>query len=69
MTTKYNPYKNSILGRGNGILKNEFFISDSKMSKSEIQRIVDQSIYIYNNERPHLSCKMMTPCQAHIKRK
>ena len=69
MTTKYDPYENSIAERVNGILKQEFFISDARMTKSEIQKIVDQSIYIYNNERPHLSCEMMTPCQAHNKGK
>ena len=35
------------------------------MTKNKIQKIVDQSIYIYNNERPYLSSEMMTPCQAH----
>lgn len=69
MTTKYDPYENSIAERVNGILKQEFSISDARMTKTEIQKIVDQSIYIYNNERPHLSCEMMTPNHAHEKGK
>ena len=53
----------------NGILKQEFSISDKRITKREAQGIVDRSIEIYNNERPHLSCIMMTPNQAHTKGK
>jgi transposase InsO family protein len=53
----------------NGILKQEFSISDKRITKREAQGIVDRSIEIYNNERPHLSCEMMTPNQAHTKGK
>lgn len=65
MTEKYDPYENSIAERVNGILKGEFGISDVRMTKREARRVIDQSIYIYNNERPHLSCKLMTPNEAH----
>jgi len=65
MTTKYDPYENSIAERVNGILKGEFSISDTRITKKEAQNIIDRSIEIYNNERPHLSCEMMTPNQAH----
>ncbi len=37
--------------------------------KSGTQKIVNQSINIYNNGRPHLSCNMMTLCQTHAKGK
>ena len=69
MTTKYDPYENSIAERVNGILKGEFSISDIRITKKEAQNIIDRSIEIYNNERPHLSCEMMTPNQAHTKGK
>lgn len=65
MTTKYDPYENAIAERVNGILKQEFSISDARMSKNEISNIIDQSIFIYNNERPHFSCNLMTPNKAH----
>jgi len=65
MTTKYDPYENAIAERVNGILKGEFSISDTRITKKEAQKIIDRSIEIYNNERPHLSCEMMTPNQAH----
>lgn len=67
MTTKYDPYENSIAERINGILKQEFSISDKRMNKKEIHKIVNQSIYIYNYERSHFSCQLMTPAIAHIK--
>lgn len=69
MTTKYDPYENSIAERINGILKDEFSISDHRITKKEAKKIVDRSIYIYNNERPHFSCELMTPHQAHLRGK
>lgn len=65
-TNKYDPYENAIAERINGILKQEFSISDPKIPRSEIENVVKQSIYIYNNERPHWSCHLLTPNQAHI---
>ena len=67
MTTKYDPYENSIAERVNGILKDEFSISDKRLNKNEIHKIINQSIYIYNYERTHYSCELMTPGVAHIK--
>jgi len=69
MTTKYDPYENAIAERVNGILKQEFDISNSKIQKSEINYLVNNSIKIYNNMRPHFSCNLMTPDLAHIKGK
>lgn len=65
MTTKYDPYENSIAERVNGILKTEFSISDKRIPRKDIQKIINKTIYIYNNERPHLSCELMTPNKAH----
>jgi len=69
MTQKYDPYENSIAERINGILKQEFDISNNKIPKHEAQRIVKNSIKIYNNMRPHFSCNLMTPQIAHLKGK
>ena len=67
MTEKYDPYENSIAERVNGILKQEFDISNSRLNKTEAIKNIHRSIHIYNNERPHLSCQMMTPNEAHVK--
>lgn len=69
MTQKYDPYENAIAERINGILKHEFDISNSRLHKDEAIRVVTNSINIYNNLRPHFSCKLMTPQQAHLKGK
>ena len=67
MTKKYDPYENSIAERVNGILKQEFDISDRRLTKVEAINNINRSIYIYNNERPLLSCEMMTPNEAHLR--
>ena len=69
MTTKYDPYENSIAERINGILKDEFDISSSKAHESDVKKIVTSSISIYSKMRPHFSCKLMTPEVAHLKGK
>jgi len=45
----------------------EFGISDSRLSKDEARYNINRIIYIYNNERPHLSYDMLTPKEAHIR--
>lgn len=65
MTESYDPYQNAIAERINGILKQEFLIDTQKINISIMQKIVKQSIFIYNTKRPHLSCNMLTPEQMH----
>lgn len=65
MTTKYDPYENAIAERVNGILKDEFEISNRKLSMDEARRNVNHAIKIYNKKRPHWSCQFLTPEQAH----
>ena len=66
MTQKYDPYENAIAERVNGILKQEFDISNPRLQKAEVNKIVTNSISIYNKMRPHFSCNLLTPEQAHI---
>ena len=69
MTTKYDPYENAVAERVNGILKQEFLISDTRIPKEEAYYIIKQSIETYNELRPHYSCEYLTPEQAHSGRK
>lgn len=69
MTTQYDPYENSIAERVNGILKGEFEISSTRQTKKEAFRYIERTISVYNKLRPHYSCKLMTPNQAHKKGK
>ena len=65
MTESYDPYRNAVAERVNGILKQEFLLENLKHDLGIIKKIVAQSIYIYNNQRPHYSCYMRTPVQMH----
>ena len=65
MTTDSDPYSNAVAERVNGIIKNEFNLEKYKVDLNTLQKIVAQTIKIYNNERPHLSCSFLTPDQMH----
>jgi transposase InsO family protein len=66
MTENGDPYENAIAERINGILKYEFLIIDGFKNHLEALKVIKESIGIYNNERPHLSCEMLTPNQTHL---
>lgn len=66
MTENSDPYENAIAERVNGILKYEFSIGDGFKNHASALSEVKKSIFIYNNRRPHRSCKMLTPAQAHL---
>jgi len=65
MTEKYDPYQNAIAERVNGILKQEFIRGISINDLTLMNNLLEESITIYNNERPHLSCEMKTPQFMH----
>jgi transposase InsO family protein len=51
-------------GGVNGILKMEFLLHRPK-DLAEARRMVDESMQIYNQERPHLPLKYKTPDAVH----
>jgi transposase InsO family protein len=65
MTECYDPYQNAVAERVNGILKQEFMVDNQQVDIKTLSRIVKESVAIYNNERPHYSCLMLTPAQMH----
>ena len=65
MTENGDPYENAIAERVNGILKEEFGLSDKFEDLIQAKELTSQSIKIYNHLRPHLSCLMLTPNQMH----
>ncbi len=65
MTEGYDPYSNAVAERINGIIKNEFELENYKVDLNVIQKLVAESIEIYNQERPHFSCNLLTPIQMH----
>ncbi|PTP08952.1 IS3 family transposase [Vibrio splendidus] len=52
--------------RVNGILKQEFLLTQCKDLR-ELKTLVEESIYTYNEMRPHLSLGMNTPNKMHEK--
>lgn len=64
MTDGYDCYQNALAERVNGILKQEFLLYQCQ-NMNELKQLVDESIYIYNEIRPHLSLGMKTPNQVH----
>jgi len=65
MTENGDPYENAIAERINGILKDEFGLSDKFEDVIQAKQLTKESIKIYNQRRPHLSCSMLTPNQMH----
>lgn len=65
MTETYDPYQNAIAERVNGILKHEFILGITTRDLGLMKKLIQQSIDIYNNERPHWSCWMNTPVFMH----
>ena len=66
MTESYDPYANAIAERINGILKNEFIGYKNTCAIETMEKLVKNSIEIYNNKRPHYSCFYQTPEQMHL---
>lgn len=65
MTEAYDPYENAVAERVNGILKDEFDIGEGFTHHAQAAKEIKYAIETYNSLRPHFSCDMMTPQQAH----
>ena len=65
MTESYDPYANAVAERVNGILKGEFIGYKNKNSLKTMEKLIKNSIKIYNERRPHFSCFYNTPSQMH----
>lgn len=64
MTDGYDCYQNALAERVNGILKTEFLLYRPD-NLEQAQKMVSQSVRIYNYERPHLALQYKTPDAAH----
>lgn len=66
MTENGDPYENAIAERINGILKTEFKLNRVFGTYMEALLAVKTSVYNYNTLRPHMSCNLLTPQEAHF---
>ena len=69
MTESYDPYANAVAERVNATIKHEFLLEELSCDLPTQQQIVAQSVAIYNELRPHLSCGMLTPNEMHNQNK
>ena len=65
MTENGDPLENSIAERINGILKEEYLDHHNSMTIDQMQEKLKRAVALYNNERPHMSCSMLTPGEVH----
>jgi putative transposase len=65
MTTKYDPCENAVAERVNGILKTEYDIGEGFVGEKDAKREIKYAIWLYNTDRPHMSCHGLTPVVAH----
>jgi transposase InsO family protein len=67
MTENGDPLENAIAERANGIIKDEYLSHHHYKSIHDIEEKLIQVVNLYNNERPHMSCSMLTPGEVHTK--
>ncbi len=65
MTENGDPYENALAERMNRTIKEEFGMDKILKSKQLVKQLVSESIFLYNNKRPHLALKMKTPEQVY----
>ena len=66
MAAKGDCYENALAERVNGILKDEFNLDTTFRNKEQAMSAVHQSIYIYNQHRPHWGIQLDTPNKRHV---
>ncbi len=66
MTDGYDCYQNALAERVNGILKQEFLLEEYPTFEI-LRQVIDESVLIYNEYRPHLSLGLKTPNEVHKK--
>jgi putative transposase len=68
MTENGDPYENALAERMNRTIKEEFGMDRKMKSKEQVKKLVEESIFLYNQKRPHLALKMKTPNQVYYEK-
>lgn len=61
-----NCYENALAERMNGILKCEYGLDNLFVDRQQALVAVQQAIWLYNYERPHLSLNYRKPSEVHL---
>lgn len=67
MTQNGDPLENAIAERANGIIKEEYLYPHNYKNITDIEQRLTDVVSLYNNERPHMSCGMLTPGKCMLK--
>lgn len=65
MTEKPDPLENLVAERVNGILKQEYLSHYTVRLLDKAAQHLERAVFLYNYKRPHLSCAMQSPHEAH----
>jgi putative transposase len=65
MTENGDPYENALAERMNRTIKEEFGMDRTLRSRKQVKQLVEESIFLYNQKRPHLALNMKTPEDVH----
>lgn len=65
MTENGDPRENAIAERINGIIKDEYLDNYEVESVHQAKQLLDRSVALYNEERPHMSLGNFRPEEAH----
>lgn len=68
MTENGDPYENALAERMNRTIKEEFGMDRKMKSRELVKKLVEESIFLYNNKRPHLALNMKTPDQVYYEK-
>jgi transposase InsO family protein len=61
-----NCYENALAERMNGILKCEYGLDDLFVNLEHVRLAVEQAVWLYNYDRPHLSLEFAYPATIHF---
>lgn len=65
MTENSDPYENALAERMNRTIKEEFITMKKLTNIQVVKQLIDETVRLYNQYRPHLSCDFMTPNVKH----
>lgn len=61
-----NCYDNAVAERVNGILKLEYGLDETFVDLAQAHLAVEQAVWLYNHERPHLALAYQKPFQVYV---
>ena len=67
MTEVNHCAENSVAERLNGILKQEYGLGCTFITRAQARAAVEQAVWFYNTRRPHMSLQLKTPFEVHSK--